>query len=118
MAIENVSDLACLLKALRHEIGHSKDIPTYWLEYFLLVAASGDRGIRTIEIQKELDMVQGIASRLEKLMSLHLNKKTHKMEGLDIFEPQQDHEYRHQKRLFLSKKGRGILEKLEDYLYL
>jgi len=105
--------LANVLKVLRTELD-KKDVPLIWIEFFLLVAASEGKGIRTQEVQKELGMTQGIASRMVKLMSLYLDPVTRKMEGYDVFTTLPDFEYRHQQRVYLSAKGKEIAAKIES----
>lgn len=112
MPINKLADLSLALKTLRTEID-KKDIPLIWVEFFLLVAASKDKGIRTQEVQKELGMTQGIASRMVKLMSRYIDPDTKQYAGADIFTTLPDHEYRHQQRVFLSTKGKEIARKIE-----
>ncbi len=116
MAINNAGDLANVLKVLRTEIG-KKGTPGIWLEFYLIVADSGDKGVRSQKVQKELGMTQGVASRMTKLMSRYPDPKNHgRMIGQDIFISHQDDYHRAQQRVFLSAKGRSIYEKLKSYL--
>jgi len=114
MAITNPSDLASILSVIRTEIG-KKDVPTIWLEFLLRVAASGSRGITTKQVAEEIGMNQGIASRMVKIMSRYQDAKSRKMEGYDVFVAVPDYEYRHRQRVFLSAKGKSLVQKLERY---
>lgn len=107
--------LATTLKTLRSEID-KKDIPLIWVEFFLLVAATKDKGIRTQEVQKELGMTQGIASRMVKLMSTYMDPVSRTMQGYNVFTTLPDHEYRHQQRVYLSSKGKAIAAKVESIM--
>lgn len=111
-----VSQLMKIMKVLRQEIGHSKDIPQYWAEFFLAVGESGNRGILTKELSEELDITQGIASRLVKLMSTYKDKDTGKIEGRGLFTTFPDDEYRHRQRVVLSGKGKEVMIKIERML--
>lgn len=108
--------LATILNILRTEIGDKKDMPVYWLEFFLLVSQAGPRGVTTKEVAEEIGMGQPIASRMVKLLSRYPDPVTKKMEGADIYVTFLDHEYRHRTRVALSAKGQRIAAHIKKYL--
>lgn len=103
------------LRLLRDEIG-KKDMPVYWLEFFLMVAEAGETGATTKEIADQIEMGQGIASRMVKLLSRYYDHETGMMAGADLFSIVPDHIHRHRQRVFLSEHGKAVAKKIEEYL--
>lgn len=110
------------VEKLRHAIHHiqseigKKELPAYWIEFLLLVAEKGDEGITTKEAAEILDMTQGIASRTVKLMTKHYNPATKEVEGFDVLTTTQDMEYRHRMRVYLTEKGKKIVEEAVRFM--
>ena len=111
----NLDKLCLALNSIRTSI-NIKAIPLYWVEFLLIVAKSGDKGITTMEVCKELGMTQGIASRLVKMMSLHLDSKTKEIKGNDLLQTEQDLEFPHRQRVLLSAKGKQIIDNALSFL--
>jgi DNA-binding MarR family transcriptional regulator len=101
-----------VLVFIREVVG-KKDMPLYWVEFFLKVAEHGEIGVTTREVAAELGMTQGIASRTVKLMSRHLNPKTKTIEGFDLLVAvNNDMVHRHRQRVYLSDHGKKIIEQI------
>ena len=114
MAIDNAADLATALKVLRSEIG-KKDIPAHWVEFLLMVAAAGPKGVTTKEVADCIGMSQGISSRTVRVLSRYPDAESRKQMGYDMLVTVPDYEYRHRQRVFLSAKGEHIFKKLDRY---
>ena len=104
-----------LIYLIKKEIG-KEDLPTSWLEFFLLVAISGDEGVTTMEVCDGIGMAQAPASRMVKIMSTYLDPKTRSSAGLGIYTTFPDHEYRHRQRVILTQKGKDIIKAAERLL--
>ena len=121
-----------LRQAIHHiqsEIG-KKEMPAYWIEFLLLVAEAGDEGITTKKTVETLGMSQGIASRIVKLMSDCYFEKDFKaqydksnedtplvrFEGYGLLKTESDLVHRHRQRLFLSEKGKRIVEEAVSFM--
>lgn len=88
-----------------------KPVPAYWLEFFLLVAETGEEGITTLDAGESIGMTPGIASRTVKLLSKYTDE-TGKLVGPDLFVIVPDHIHRQRMRIFLSKNGKKLAAKL------
>lgn len=102
------------LRTLRLAVG-KKDIPAIWLEFFLIVADAEPKGITTQEVIEELDLTQGIASRIVKMLSKYYDPIKKEQAGYDLFVTAPDHFYRHRQRVFLSDFGKSVATKLMEH---
>ena len=88
----------------------------YWVEFFINVGESGEKGILTKELSEEMGITQGIASRMVKLLSTfkEVNPETgiSEVKGQGLFMTYPDDEYRHRQRVRLSSKGKDIFIKV------
>jgi len=115
--------LGNVLKTLRadlendpHKGTEKQGMPSYWVEFFLKVAAAGPEGVNTKEVAEEIGMTQAASSRMVKLMSQYMDPDTRKMLGRDIYVTFPDMEYLHRQRVRLSKKGIAIAEKFQKLI--
>lgn len=114
-----MSNLEKMADAIKYfcAITEKKDMPLYWLAFFLLVAKHGEYGVTTKEASEEIGMTQGIASRTVKLMSLYRNPDTGNREGLGLLIPlQNDETFRARQRVYLTDKGREVAKKLHEIM--
>jgi len=112
-------NLENMAKAIKYfcTVTEKKDMPLYWLAFFLLVAKNAEHGITTKEASEEIGMTQGIASRTVKLMSLYRNPETNQREGLGLLIPlQNDETFRARQKVYLTDKGREIAAKLQEIM--
>lgn len=103
-------------KLIRATFNQGNNVPATWVEMFLMVMSAKNKGVRSQEIKDELGMTQGIVSRAVSILSLTFNPETKQMEGMDIFDKQLDHIYKHQVRVFLSKEGKALAAKVEKIM--
>jgi len=109
----NTDKILAVSKTLREAFNMGNNVPSTWIEMFIMVMASNGKGVRAQEVKEQLGMSQGIVSRAVTLLSLNFNPETKKMEGKDIYVKELDLEYKHQVRIFLSKEGKALAAKVE-----
>ena len=108
----HIDNLTKALEYLKDTIG-KKDMPLYWVELLLRVAASGDKGVTTKEVAEVVGMTQGIASRTVKLLPHYYNTVTEQWEGHNILHAlQNDPIHRHRQRIYLTEHGKYIIDGL------
>lgn len=111
----NFDQLAKVLEVFSSETG-KKDVPAHWVQFFCHVVSAGPRGVTTKEVADEIEMNQGIASRMVRIMSRYMDTKTREMEGYDVYITFLDHEYRHRQRIALSAKGKVVAEAIQKVM--
>ena len=97
---------------MRKSIPDRKNVPAYWLELLLVVAAAGEDGINQMDAYAKVGMHPGIASRVVKLMSKYPGKSG-EIEGYNLIKTEQDTFLRHRQRLFLTKKGLALIASIK-----
>ena len=108
------------IRVMRDEIDYKKDIPAYWMEFFLAVASTGEKGGTVHDITNKIGMQQAIASRVVSILGegvyIDTRDKVTKT-GVGLFSTSYDDpHYRHRKTIRLAPKGKALLQKLEDML--
>lgn len=101
-----------VLEEFRKEL--KPDATVTWLELFLAVADAGDGGITTLEIYDYLYLKQANGSRIIKVLSSTFNPKTKETEGYGLLRTELDAVHRHRYRLFLTDKGKELLNKITE----
>ena len=104
-------ELGKALRSIQEDLG-KPDIPSYWIEFMFIIAAAGAEGVTTKEAAEKLGMKQSVASRMVKLMSEYWDDKNKRFAGERIFETKPDLVHRHRQRVFLSERGKEIMNKV------
>lgn len=116
-----LTKLATAVRMLREELDTKepklpgqKTLPAYFLDFFMLTAAAGEKGITTIELSEQTGLSQSLASRTVKMLSTYKIDDVTRGPGLVV--KGYDEEFQHRQRIFLSPKGRKLAAKLKKLM--
>lgn len=104
---------------LEIEATDKRGLPLSWVNIFLHVALAGDEGILMTELGERLKVTPGTICRAVMSLSADVARpegSTYFLPRKGIFIAEADSEYRHRKRVFLTRNGKQLATKMAALL--
>lgn len=94
----------------------NSDLTVTWVEILFHIAAAGEKGITSKELEQNIQVAQGIISRTTKYLGVYKNRVTGKMEGYGFVSKTKDPDNLHRDLILLTSRGKKFMAEIEQAL--